>query len=168
MTDARRHAGPAVAALASIVLDVVTKRWAEQGLAPAHIPHEVVGDVVRFTLTFNRGAAFGMHVGDASRWIFGGIAVVIIGVLASLYRETTPAEGLRRLALALVAGGAVGNLIDRIRWPGGVVDFIDIGIGTTRFWTFNVADSAVTVGTILLLWTMRDELRAPAAPSPDA
>lgn len=157
----RSHLWPAVAAGSAIVLDVVTKRWAVDALAPMHVPHEVFGPWVRFTLAFNRGAAFGMHLGEWSRVAFGVIAMVILGVLVSLYRETPPQEPWRRLALALVAGGAVGNLIDRIRWSQGVVDFIDIGTMTWRFWTFNVADSAVTVGTILLLWTMR-ETPAPA------
>lgn len=161
-----RHAVPAIAALSAIVLDVVSKRWAVEALAPMHVPHEVLGPWVRFTLAFNKGAAFGMHLGEWSRVAFGVIALVILGVLVSLYRETPAGEPWRRLALALVAGGAVGNLIDRIRWSQGVVDFIDIGTTSWRFWTFNVADSAVTVGTILLLWTMREP--APPAEPPAA
>ena len=160
------HGVPATAALLAIGLDVVTKRWAVEALAPMHVPHEVLGPWVRFTLAFNKGAAFGMHLGDWSRVAFGVIALVILGVLVSLYRETPPSEPWRRLALALVAGGAVGNLIDRVRWSQGVVDFIDIGTTTWRFWTFNVADSAVTVGTILLLWTMREPV--PEAPPANA
>ncbi|HEX7024749.1 MAG TPA: signal peptidase II, partial [Gemmatimonadales bacterium] len=68
---------------------------------------------------------------------------------------------LRAVALALVAGGAMGNLLDRVRSPLGVVDFIDVGIGDTRFWTFNLADLGVTAGALLLaavLW--RDDKRA--------
>jgi signal peptidase II len=156
-----------VAAAVCVVADAWSKHWAVAALSPMHVPHEVVGSWVRFTLAFNRGAAFGMHVGEWSRVIFGVIAVVILGVLVSLYRETPPAEGLRRYALALVAGGAVGNLIDRIRWDQGVVDFIDIGTTAWRFWTFNIADSAVTVGTVFLLWTMREApAPPPASPSP--
>jgi signal peptidase II len=64
------------------------------------------------------------------------------------------------LALALASGGATGNLIDRIREPRGVVDFIDIGVGTVRFWTFNVADSAVTIGALLLAWVLWHEERS--------
>ncbi|MDH3426800.1 MAG: signal peptidase II, partial [Gemmatimonadota bacterium] len=58
---------------------------------------------------------------------------------------------LRLVAVALVCGGAVGNIIDRLRYEAGVVDFIDVGVGTHRFWIFNVADSAVSVGAVLLL-----------------
>ena len=63
------------------------------------------------------------------------------------------------LGLGLAWGGAAGNLIDRVRSPLGVVDFIDIGVGTTRFWTFNVADSAVTVGAVMLGWVLLQEDR---------
>jgi signal peptidase II len=76
-------------------------------------------------------------------------------VLLLLYRRTLPDARLRAAALALVAGGALGNLLDRLRSPLGVVDFIDVGIGDARFWTFNVADVGVTVGAVLLatvLW----------------
>jgi signal peptidase II len=62
-------------------------------------------------------------------------------------------------ALALVCAGALGNLFDRIRSPYGVVDFIDIGVSGWRFWTFNVADSAVTVGALVLAWSLSREER---------
>ena len=61
------------------------------------------------------------------------------------------------MALGLAWGGAAGNLIDRFRSPLGVVDFMVIGYGTVRFWTFNVADSAVTVGAIILAWSLSKE-----------
>jgi signal peptidase II len=73
-------------------------------------------------------------------------------------------DRLRVLALGLAFGGAAGNLIDRIRSPQGVVDFIDIGFRDVRFWTFNVADSAVTVGALLLAWSLSHEERDHAAP----
>jgi signal peptidase II len=87
--------------------------------------------------------------------IFAGLAVAAILALLVLYRRTAPEARLRAAALALVAGGAMGNLLDRLRSPLGVVDFIDVGIGDARFWTFNVADVGVTVGAVLLamvLW----------------
>jgi signal peptidase II len=165
----RGHLLPASLFVFAIGLDVVSKRWAVDALSPMHVPHDVIGSVVRFTLAFNRGAAFGMHLGEWSRVFFGVVAVVIVGLLAAMYRESGPTDRLRRVALALIAGGAIGNLIDRVRWSGGVVDFIDIGTATWRFWTFNVADSAVTVGTILLLWVMRDEPpHTPAEPAHSA
>jgi signal peptidase II len=75
-------------------------------------------------------------------------------VLFLLYQRT-PDAALRAVALALLAGGALGNLLDRVRSARGVVDFIDVGLGDARFWTFNIADVGVSVGAVLLalvLW----------------
>lgn len=145
-----------------VTLDVVSKAAAVYSLTPAYTPHEVVGNVVRFTLAYNPGAAFGFNLGSASRWIFTVLTLVALGVLASLYRATREGDYTRVLALSLVSAGAVGNVIDRIRWSTGVVDFIDVGFGDHRFWTFNVADSAVTVGAILLGWVFLQQDREAA------
>jgi len=99
-------------------------------------------------------------VGDNSRWIFMALAVVALFVLASLVRSTRPGDRFRLLALALVCGGAVGNLIDRIRSAQGVVDFVDVGVGAWRWPTFNVADSAITIGAIALGLSLWQEGRA--------
>jgi len=147
------------AAFSVVVLDVITKQLAVRYLFPPHIPHRVIGDVVRFTLAWNPGAAFSMSLGSYSRFIFGGFAVIALFVLWRLYRESRPDERLKPLALGLAWGGAAGNLVDRIRSPLGVVDFIDIGIGDVRFWTFNVADSAVTIGAVSLGWVLLQEDR---------
>jgi signal peptidase II len=144
---------------AVVVLDVATKAAAVHFLAPPHVPHELLGDAVRLTLAYNRGAAFGVHVGAWSRIILSLVAVTVVVVLFRLYRETPAGETVRPLALGLLCGGAIGNLIDRIRSPQGVIDFIDIGVGNVRFWTFNVADSAVTVGAVMLAWVMLREER---------
>src|SRR5207247_1394915 len=96
----------------------------------------IIGDTVQLRLVYNEGAAFGLHVGDNSRWIFMALAVVALFVLASLVRSTRPGDRFRLLALALVCGGAVGNLIDRIRSAQGVVDFVDVGVGAWRWPTF--------------------------------
>jgi signal peptidase II len=155
------------AVVAVIVADVITKALAVRYLMPQHVPHPIVGEVVRFTLAFNPGAAFSMSLGDNSRYIFGAFAVVALYILWRLYRTSAPGDTLRVLALGLACGGAAGNLIDRFRSSNGVVDFIDIGVGDVRFWTFNVADSAVTVGAIVLaivLWREdRRELAIEAA-----
>jgi signal peptidase II len=153
------------AAAVVLALDVVTKVLAVRFLWPPHVPHSVIGDVVRLTLAFNPGAAFSMHVGPYSRYIFGGFALVALLVLWNLYRRSHPSERLLSVALGLAWGGAAGNLIDRFRSERGVVDFIDIGVGGWRFWTFNVADSAVTIGAVLLAWLLaREERRAHAPP----
>ncbi len=140
--------------------DILTKQLALSFLPPSGIPLEVIGDWLRFTLAFNRGAAFGMHVGPWSRIVFSAFAVGMVAVLlVAAGRVTGPAQRLVA-AMGLVAGGALGNLVDRVRWDRGVVDFIDVGVGLTRFWTFNLADSAITVGAVLLLWPTSEAVRA--------
>lgn len=125
------------------------------------MPHRIIGDAVRFTLAYNPGAAFSISLGAYSRWLFGSFAVVALIVLWRLYRMTgtgsRAGDTTRIMALGLAWGGAAGNLLDRFRSPLGVVDFIDVGYGNVRFWTFNVADSAVTVGAIILAWSLSRE-----------
>ncbi len=152
------------AAATVVVADVVTKTLAVKYLVP-HVPTDVVGNVARFTLAFNPGAAFSMSLGSFSRYIFGTLsaaALVILWRLQALWRASVTSSSeyfWRALGLGLAWGGAAGNLIDRFRSPRGVVDFIDIGLGDVRFWTFNVADSAVTVGAVLLGWILWREDR---------
>jgi signal peptidase II len=133
-----------------LILDMLTKAWVVNTLV-LYSSTPVWGDFFRFTYTHNRGAAFGINVGDHSRIFFLVLAVIALGVLGAIYRATPAWDRLRVLALSFVAGGAIGNIIDRIRYEAGVVDFLDFGIGASRFPVFNVADSAVTVGATLLL-----------------
>ena len=138
-----------------LLTDCTTKRLAEEHLRPERVPHEVFGDIVRLTLAYNQDAAMGISAGAWSRPVFTILAIVILGVLWSMYRKATPGDRWLALGLALIAGGAIGNLIDRIRSERGVVDFIDIGVGSYRFWVFNVADMGVMTGAALLgflLW----------------
>src|SRR6476661_7864054 len=104
-----------------LVLDQLTKEWAVRALQPPHIPHEIWGNFLRFTLAFNRGAAFSMSVGDYSRWLFGAFAIIACGILWGMFRASRPGETLRVVALALAFGGAAGNLIDRFRERASVV-----------------------------------------------
>lgn len=137
-----------------IFADCTTKRLAEEHLVPEHVPHPVVGDVVRFTLAYNPDAAFSFSLGQHSRIGFTVLALGVLIALGSVYRSTAAQDRMQAAALALVAGGAIGNVMDRFRTPGGtyrgVVDFIDIGVGGWRFWTFNLADVGVTCGAVLL------------------
>ena len=146
-------------AAAVVIADLVSKLIAESLLA-RRLPLTVLGDIVQLRLVYNEGAAFGLHVGDNSRWIFLGLAIIALFVLASLVRSTRPGDRFRLLSLALVCGGAVGNLIDRIRSAQGVVDFLDVGLGAWRWPTFNVADSAITIGAIALGLSLWQEGRA--------
>lgn len=149
--------------LATVVaIDVVTKVLAVANLSPQHIPHDVLGDHLRFTLVYNPGAAFGLNLGPFSRWIFMALTIGALVVLWRLYQATRQGDLYRTLALGLVCGGAVGNLIDRVRSPLGVVDFIDVGLRDMRWPTFNVADMAVSVGAFLLAWVLWGEERETA------
>jgi len=133
-----------------VVTDFVTKRMAETRLTP-HVANNIVGDWLRFTLNYNTGAAMNISLGGASRAVFTALALVMIAVIFGMYRRTPANETVQPVALALIAGGALGNLLDRLRSVKGVVDFIDVGIGDSRFWTFNVADAGVTCGAMLLM-----------------
>ena len=120
-------------------------------------PRELYGEWVRLTLVYNKGAAFGLYVGNYSRWIFMVLTIVALVILGRLYSATRRGDYVRAMSLALVCGGAVGNLIDRIRSASGVVDFIDIGFSDSRWPTFNVADMAVSIGAFLLAWVLWGE-----------
>lgn len=156
--------------LSTLALDVLTKRWAERALE-LHMPVDVLGNTLRWTLTYNTGAAMSLSVGDFSRPFFSLIAIVMVGYLYSLLRGSAPTARAVPLALALVTAGALGNLFDRLRHSRGVVDFIDIGTASWRFWTFNVADIGVTCGAGLLAILLWREDRAAsslqASPSPN-
>ena len=139
------------------VVDFATKFLAAKRLFTGGLPREVFGEWVRFTLVRNPGAAFGLHLGSYSRWIFMALTIVALVILGFLYMSTRRGDSLRTFALALVCGGAVGNLVDRITSPYGVVDFVDIGFGESRWPTFNVADMAVSIGAVLLAWVLWGE-----------
>lgn len=148
-----------------ILLDLVTKRWAETSLV-LYEPVRILGDTVRWRLIYNPGAAFGLHLGPWSRWIFLVIAVVAFVVLYRMSRSSLRTDLVRHLSLGAVAGGALGNLIDRVRGPQGVVDFVDVGIGMSRWPTFNVADIGVSCGAVVLAISLWREDKARAAASP--
>ncbi|HSU17930.1 signal peptidase II [Longimicrobium sp.] len=136
-----------------IVLDQVTKAMVLRTLRP-YTPVEVGGDFFRLTFIYNTGAAFGLHLGDASRWVFMALAAVAVVVLWVMFRGTPWRDRLRLIAIASVTGGAIGNVIDRVRSARGVVDFLDFGVGETRWPVFNVADIAVTCGALLLAYSL--------------
>jgi signal peptidase II len=157
---------------AVLVLDTLTKFLAERYLLRS-AGRSVVGDWFQLRLVYNPGAAFGLDLGPFSRWIFMGVAVVAAVVLFHMSRHAERGDWFRQLAVGLVSGGAIGNLIDRIRSPQGVVDFLDLGVGHWRWPTFNVADMAVSCGAVALaisLWKedARREARAgePGRPLP--
>jgi signal peptidase II len=146
-----------------LLTDSATKRVAEETLAPAHVPHPVLGDLVRLTLTYNPGGAMSLSFGSYSRPLFSLLAVVALVVLGMLYRRFPAGVALPAAALALITGGALGNALDRLSSPRGVVDFIDVGLGGTRFWIFNVADIAITLGAVLLAFALTRSSHYPDA-----
>ena len=151
--------------LAFVILltDCTTKRAIEDAVAYEGASKPVVDDLLRFTLAYNEGAAFSISFGPYQRWVLIGLAVVMLAVLARVYGDVTRMGGAGVTGLALIVGGAAGNLLDRLLSARGVVDFIDVGIGTTRFYLFNVADIGIFVGACLLGYAMwRSDIERPA------
>ena len=135
-----------------LLVDFATKR-----LVLAHavrlLEHmEVIGEYVRFTYVRNPGAAMGLEIGG--RPLLIAISAVAALALVLLYRHTSSRLTIRRCAVSAILGGALGNLIDRIFYDGLVVDFIDLGVGSHRFYTFNVADMGVTLGGLVLFLSL--------------
>lgn len=138
-----------LACLCVLALDVLTKAWAQHALAQ---PVPVAGQFVRLTLAYNTGVAFGM-LAQHGPWLIIVTAPITVG-LACWFLWALRTDALPSAAAwpaGLVLGGALGNFVDR--WPDGrVTDFLDVGVGTTRWPAFNVADSCIVVGVALLLW----------------
>ena len=152
-----------------MALDLVTKRWALDVLVLES--RELFGGLMPLTLAFNKGAAFGMRVGEDSRWFFIPVTIVALVLLGVLYRQAADRDFLRIASISLVVSGAVGNLYDRVRWDRGVVDFLGpVDLGLWNFPIFNVADMAITCGAILLaisFWVEEQQERAREAATAD-
>jgi signal peptidase II len=138
-----------------VVLDQLTK-WAVRARVPLHSSVEVIPDFLDITHVRNTGAAFGML--DAVDFPGKSIVIGVIAVCAligvAMYAGTIASgQVLSRLGIALIIGGAAGNLIDRLV-VGSVVDFVDAYWGSFHFWAFNVADSAITIGVALMILDM--------------
>jgi signal peptidase II len=144
-----------------LAVDLSSKAWV-QGNVTYGQSLDLLGDWVRLTYLLNPGAAFGLSVGDWSRTVFATLAIVAVGVILMIVRETPAAERLRLCALALILGGALGNLVDRLRSHGAVVDFLDVGFGAVRWPVFNIADVGVTTGALLLVALLWGERGSPA------
>jgi signal peptidase II len=135
-----------------ITLDQLTKAIVIHLLEP-QVPHAVIPGLLNWTLAYNTGAAFSFLADQEGwqRWLFGVLAVGVSAMLTRWLAQTARADWRTALPLALVIGGALGNLIDRIR-IGHVTDFIQVYYHEWAFPSFNVADSAISVGAVLLLW----------------
>ena len=144
-----------------IVLDQITKVWALARLDYG-MPIEVL-PVLNWTLVYNTGAAFSFladHDGW-QRWLFSGLAVGISALLTHWLWKLPRGDWREALPLSLIIGGALGNLIDRVRF-GYVVDFIDVHWGSEHFPAFNIADSAISIGAVLMVLNLLFPARAAA------
>ncbi len=146
----------ALVAGAVLLLDQLTKAWIVAGLASLEPPRlDIVGNWLGLEYTENRGVAFGLLGGLGPFVVVAPLLVFVI--MAVLYLRSATPPIWQSIGFGLLAGGAVGNLVDRIRL-GYVVDFISVG----RWPNFNVADSAVTAGAVILVagWALADGVRA--------
>ncbi len=137
-----------IVAIIVVALDQLTK-FAVVKSIPILSRQQVIGNALRFTHIRNSGAVFGIMRGAGTYFTFFSIVAAAILVVVLFFAKRS--SSLVRISLGLVLGGAIGNLIDRLRF-GAVVDFIDVGVGETLRWPcFNAADAAITIGVILLL-----------------
>jgi signal peptidase II len=138
--------------LAVLVLDQWTK-WLVEVHLPHSVSHELVPGLLNLTHVKNTGVAFGLfasHGADGGAWVLVAMGLVALGAVFLYFRFASVRDRLLLAALALIVGGAVGNLIDRLA-SGAVTDFVDVYVGTYHWPAFNVADSAITVGIALMI-----------------
>ena len=134
----------------AVALDQLTKWWVLQTMALGEsVP--VLGAFFRLTYIHNPGAVFGLRLGNPSLHL--ALAFVALIVVGGLLWRLSSEDRRTAIGLSLVLGGAIGNIIDRVRY-GVVIDFLDFGIGAARWWVFNLADACVSAGTILLIFTL--------------
>jgi signal peptidase II len=142
-----RRATLGLIALGVIAVDRGTKLLVD-GMDLA-LPHQLIGSTLQIIRGENRGGLFGLLQGSAPL-----LALLSTGVILALVihheRERIPQVTPLTVGVGLLVGGAIGNLIDRVAY-GYVLDFIDIGVGSLRFWTFNIADAGITLGIMILL-----------------
>lgn len=136
--------------LAVIIADQATK-WIANTQLDYHQPVAVI-PYLEWYLSYNPGAAFSFlaDAGGWQRWFFTALAIVISVVLLVWIRNLKAGETLTALALSLILGGAIGNLIDRLLL-GYVIDFIQVWLGSYPWPAFNIADSAISVGAVILI-----------------
>ncbi|MBX3477783.1 MAG: signal peptidase II [Brevundimonas sp.] len=148
-----------------ILVDQLTKLWVLDGLDIAERGVIPVLPFFRLSLVHNDGVSFGLFGGGSARWVLTVFSLAVAGLLAWWANRTD--RRLMTAAIGLVMGGALGNVIDRIRF-GHVIDFLDFSQTGVFPWVFNVADSAITVGVILLvLDSLRSEQAAKVGAAPE-
>jgi len=146
----KKHIIPALTVLIAFAADMATKNLALKHLG-FYKSYDFMGGFLRLDLTYNQGGVFGIMQGYKNFFLIISIIVLLIMVAYYFYEKLMP--GLFRIAMALIIGGAAGNIFDRLI-PGrpGVVDFISVGVdGVYRWPTFNIADSVIIAGALLLV-----------------
>ena len=149
-------------AVVVFAIDRVTKAWVTENI-PLGTARPVIGDYVRIVHAQNTGAAFGLLPERTT--LLSVLSVVAVLAIVYYYRQIASNSALVSATLGMQLGGAFGNLLDRIT-QGYVVDFVDVGVGDIRFWAFNVADSSIVVGIILVTLALWYEERRAATPKP--
>ena len=139
-----------IVALLAILVDQLSKILVESKMELGQSV-SVIGDFFRLTLIKNAGGAFGIFLGGG--WLYLLASAVAVVLIFFYLRRLSEQQLLPRLSLAMILGGALGNLIDRVRC-GVVTDFLDFGVGDLRWPVFNMADAFVTVGVLLFLFSM--------------
>jgi signal peptidase II len=152
----------AAVAVGVFVIDRVTKAWVSENI-PLGTARPVVGDYVRIVHAQNTGAAFGLLPERTT--LLSVLSVVAVLAIVYYYRQIASNSTLVSATLGMQLGGAFGNLLDRIT-QGYVVDFVDVGVGDVRFWAFNVADSSIVVGIILVTLALWYEEHRAVTPKP--
>lgn len=148
-----------------VVFDILTKIWVKSAFKIQGTSKEILGSFLKFTYLENAGIAFGIfsdisHTSVAKNLIFLLVTLAAVGFIVYLIKVTK--EFFPRLSLYFILGGALGNIVERTfghifyfgkfkLFYGRVVDFIDVGFGASRWPSFNVADSFITVGVVLLI-----------------
>jgi len=147
-----------------VLLDQVTKA----AILKQFVLHEsrpVIDGFFNLVYVMNPGAAFGFlaSASEMFRYLFFiGITVLVMGLIIYYIVKSDSKNIINIISFAMIFGGAVGNLIDRIRF-GSVVDFLDVYIGTAHWPAFNVADSSITIGAVLMIWGMITQRKNEAA-----
>ena len=149
-------------ALAVFVADRITKTWVVENI-PVGTARPIAGDYIRIVHAQNTGAAFGLLPERTT--LLSILSVVAVLAIVYYYRQIASSSWIVSATLGMQLGGASGNLLDRVA-QGYVVDFVDVGVGDIRFWAFNVADSSIVVGIVLVTAALWFEERRASATKP--
>ena len=139
----------AVLAVIVVIADQLSKAWVRASLVGGDRPVPVIGDLVRLIYSQNRGGIFGLFGDSATLLGLASLGVIAL-IVIYMAREGVRNHWLLTVALGLLLGGAIGNLIDRLTFAY-VLDWVDMGIGAWRWYTFNVADAAISTSLLLFL-----------------